>query len=65
MTNHLEHNGRKIVTDFDPKPIPNRRFDWTATFDGYDGSEESNEPIGRGATEKEAVGELIEKVEEA
>ncbi len=61
--NNLTYNGRKIVTDFDPKPIPNRRFDWTATFDGYDGSDGSQEPIGTGATEKEAVSELIEQVE--
>ena len=60
----FEHNGRTIVTDFDMKPIPNRRFDWTATFEGYDGSDDSGEPIGWGTTEKEAVGELIEQVEE-
>lgn len=60
----FEYKGRKIVTDFDMKPIPSRSCDWTATFDGYDGSEDSQEPFGRGTTEKEAVQALIEQVED-
>ncbi len=45
----------KIITEYDPPPIPDRRFDWTAyeedTYD-YDG------PIGRGRTEAEAVADF-------
>ena len=58
------HNGRKIVTNFAQPPIPTRNCDWSAVFDDYDGAEDSNCPVGRGATEKEAIADLIEKVEE-
>lgn len=59
----MEYNGRKIITHFDYPPIPVRNCDWSAVFDDYDGAEDSNCPIGRGATEKEAVQDLIEQVE--
>lgn len=59
-----EYNGRKIITNFDYPPIPIRTCDWSAVFDGYDGSEDSQEPLGRGATEKEAIQALIEQVED-
>ena len=48
----------KIVTHYDPKPIPMRRWDWSATFDDYDGWPA---PIGFGATEKEAIDDLEEE----
>lgn len=60
----MEYQGRKIVTDFDMKPIPTRNQDWTAVFDDYDGAEDSNCPLGRGATEKEAIENLICEVED-
>lgn len=54
----------KIVTHYDPKPIPTRQFDWTAVDDDtYDGAEDSHCPIGYGRTEQEAVAELLEKME--
>jgi hypothetical protein len=56
----FEHNGRKIITHFDHPPIPYRGCDWSAVFDGY----EPGEPIGRGATQKEAIQHLIEQVED-
>lgn len=59
----MEYNKRKIITSFDYPPIPFRGYDWSAVFDGYDGSEDSLEPLGRGATEKEAIQALIEQVE--
>lgn len=57
-----------ILTHFDPKPIPDRRFDWCAYRDGYegptqysDGSYESQgDPVGWGRTEAEAVLDLKE-----
>lgn len=60
----MEYQGRKIITNFDHPPIPNRSCDWSAVFDDYDGAEDSNCPIGRGATEKEAVEDLICSVED-
>ena len=51
----------KIETNYNPKPIHDRRFDWEAidaeTYD-YDG------PIGRGKTEYEAIANLLEQVED-
>ena len=49
----------KINTDFEYPPIPLRCFDWAATYDDYfydvDGG-----PVGRGATEAEAIADLLE-----
>lgn len=53
----------KIRTDYDPKPIPARQFDWSATDDGtYDGE---GCPIGYGETESEAVNDLLAQIEGA
>ncbi len=41
-------------------PIPNRRFDWQATLDGY----EPGEPIGYGETKLKALEDLIDQIEE-
>ncbi len=53
---------RKIRTDYWLKPIPMRQFDWTATFDDYDGAEDSKSrsEIGYGRTEAEAIADLLE-----
>jgi hypothetical protein len=45
----------KIVTEYVYPPIPIRRFDWLAY---YDGMEEG--VTGTGATEAEAIADLIE-----
>lgn len=51
----------KIVTHYDPKPIPLRQFDWDAIDDDtYDGE---GCPVGYGATEQEAIGDLKEQLE--
>lgn len=47
----------KINTRHWPPPIPDRRHDWTATYDNYDGE---GSPIGIGATEAEAIADLID-----
>lgn len=60
----MEYNGRKIITHFDHPPIPIRNCDWSAVFEDYDGAEDSNCAIGRGATENEAMQDLIEQVED-
>ena len=54
----------KIVTSHWSKPIPDRRFDWEAVFDNYDGAEDSRHPIGFGLTEEEAIDDLLDQVEE-
>ena len=46
---------RKIVTDYWAKPVPLRQFDWTATFDDYEGGG----PIGYGRTEQDAINDLL------
>lgn len=55
MTHHIE-------TAYDPKPIPSREFDWTATWDDYDGAEDSKtrSDIGYGPTEDSAIADLID-----
>lgn len=55
---------RKIETSFVYPPIPIRDFDWCATFDDYDGAEDSNHPVGFGRTEAEAIADLIELAED-
>lgn len=46
---------RKIVTSYDPPPIPVRGADWCAWFDG----EEEKGEYGRGRTEEEAIENLV------
>lgn len=50
----------KIVTHYDPKPIPIRDFDWIAVTDDYDGA--SRDPIGYGRTEAAAIANLQESI---
>ena len=49
----------KIVTYYDPKPVPFRTSDWSAVTDNY----EPGHPIGWGASEQDAVMELLEQLE--
>jgi hypothetical protein len=54
----------KIVTNYWAKPIPDRRFDWSATYDDYDCDCDgdgffTSSPTGHGATESDAVIDLI------
>ena len=58
----------KIRTSFDYPPIPVRNFDWSAIDeDTYDGAEDSSTrgQIGRGATEAEAIADLMDQLEDA
>ena len=54
-----EVGGREVQTAYWPKPIADRRFDWSAMLRGY----EPDEPIGYGATEADAVADLLWQVE--
>jgi len=47
-----------IKTSFVYPPIPKRDFDWEAYFDGY----EPGDALGYGATEEEAIADLLDKV---
>ena len=44
----------RVITNHDFPPIPDRRFDWSATGDGY----EPGDAIGRGPTELAAIEDL-------
>lgn len=44
-----------IVTNFVYPPIPDRRFDWSAVYDGY----EPGDPVGWGRTQSQAIGDLL------
>ncbi len=46
-------------------PIPDRRFDWRAVTDNYDGAPDSHCPVGYGRTEQEAIDDLKQQLEEA
>lgn len=50
----------KIITEFVYPPIPIRSFDWSAVTDNYEGGD----PIGRGATEQEAIADLTTQIDE-
>ena len=49
----------KIITAFVYPPIPIRRYDWNAVREDYD----EGDPVGWGATEQEAINELLEMEE--
>jgi hypothetical protein len=61
----------KIKTNFDYPPIPVRSFDWSAIDeDTYDCDCDQDgffslSPIGHGATETEAIADLMDQLEEA
>lgn len=50
----------KIKTRYDTLPIPSKDYDWSAVRENWD----LGEPIGYGATEKEAINNLLELEEE-
>lgn len=53
----------EIRTTFWAKPIPDRRFDWEAFTDNYDGAPDAGpQPYGYGATEEAAIADLKEQL---
>lgn len=50
----------RILTDYWRKPVPSNSFDWSAVEDGY----EPGCPVGYGATERAAIEDLMEQMEE-
>lgn len=60
----------RIVTSFDYPPIPVRSNDWSAVTDDYDCDCDqdgffSTHPVGRGASEDDAILDLMIQLEEA
>jgi hypothetical protein len=61
--------GVKIHTHNDCPPIPVRDMDWSAVTDDYDADCDqdgyfSTHPVGHGATEHEAIKDLLEQIKE-
>ena len=56
-----------IRTNHEYPPIPIRTCDWSAVLDDYDGAPDAgpHQYVGFGATEDEAVRDLIEQLEDA
>ena len=50
----------KIITHYDPPPIPVRCFDWSAVTDNY----EPGHPLGWGYTEDQAIQDLLDQLED-
>jgi hypothetical protein len=58
-------SGINIRTNYDYPPIPVRQFDWSAIDDDtYDGADDSSCPIGHGATEFDAIEDLLEQIDD-
>lgn len=55
--NAMERKSPKIKTEHVYPPIPVRHMDWLAW---YDGEEDEQMPHGSGATEKEAIRDLMD-----
>lgn len=66
MTTRTWSDGRKIVTEYWPKPIPTRGADWCALLEDYDGAPDAEfQPKGYGASEQEAIDDLLQWDEDA
>ncbi len=67
MTIHVI-DGRRIRTSFVYPPIPDRRWDWSAVDDDrYDGAPDTKAPfnlIGEGATEQQAIEDLLQQIQD-
>lgn len=50
----------RVITTFVYPPIPIRRFDWQASYDGDEPNDAGGMATGHGATAAEAVVDLIE-----
>ena len=54
---HCDDHPRKIVINYDPKPIPYFGYDYTAQREGDTGEDLT----GHGATEAEAIADLLDR----
>jgi hypothetical protein len=56
-------NESRIITAYDPPPIPGHAHDWRARRDDYDGAPDSHplsRAIGFGPTKEAAIADLLE-----
>ncbi len=51
----------QIVTKYEPLPIPQRQYDWSACVEGAD----ENDPVGWGSTEQAAIDDLKAELDES
>lgn len=63
METRTTPDGRKIITDYAHPPIPVRSMDWSAITEDYDGAPDASCPHGTGATEKEAIADLLQQIQ--
>lgn len=52
----------RIATSYDALPIPNRNYDWKAWDSDTYCCPECQSPVGLGATEQDAIDDLMEKL---
>lgn len=58
-----QRDGYDVMTHYDPPPIPGDSMNWSAIdYSTYDGQE--TDPIGYGATEEEAIADLLWRLED-
>lgn len=57
--------GEKIVIHFWMKPIPPREFDWCAYRNNDEPDDDGHMLQGWGASEAEAIADLLERIEES
>lgn len=57
--------GEKIVTDYWRKPGPTNKFDWSAHFDNDEPNDDGQMSVGYGATEQDAIDDLLTMTEDA
>ena len=55
---------RKIITTFVYPPIPVRSFDWQAHYEDDEPDDSGHMKTGEGATEAEAIADLVENDED-
>ena len=61
---HQFPDGSKVVTTNIFPPIPDRRFDWCAYFDGDEPNDNGSMMQGFGPTEQEAIDDLLRLLQE-
>lgn len=65
MALHQFPDGSKVVTTNTFPPIPDRQFDWCAHFEGDEPNDNGGMMQGFGATEQEAIDDLLRLLEES
>lgn len=64
MAIHIMNSGLKVVTNYWRKPGPTDKFDWSASFDDHEPDDNGNMMVGYGATEEDAIDDLLDQYED-